>query len=150
MVTSAPFDDSGYLDEQRRANRKALYLYAAECAAKNPNWVGEMVNSDQAIERFGVTGQQLNVWRRNKQIVYFGVSRKRRRFPAEHFCNGGTIIPGIDRLVSIIGTQGETWSFLTQQSASLNGLRPIDVLREGEIERVVATAERNYDVENWQ
>jgi hypothetical protein len=66
-----------YSDEQRRAARKALYLYAAEYAAENPNWVGEMVNSDQAIERFGVTGQQSNAWRRNKKIVYFDVSRKK-------------------------------------------------------------------------
>jgi hypothetical protein len=59
--------------EQRRAARKALYLYAKECAAENPNWAGEIVSSDEAIERFGVTNQQLNAWRRNQQIVCFGV-----------------------------------------------------------------------------
>jgi uncharacterized protein (DUF2384 family) len=77
-------------------------------------------------------------------------SRKKRRFPAEQFSENGSIIPAIDRLVSIIGTHGETWNFLTQQSASLNGKRPIDLLKAGKVERVLKTAERNYDVENWQ
>jgi hypothetical protein len=134
------------LATRNRAARKALYLYVAKCMAEDPYPYGELISSQHAITRFGVTNQQLNAWRRNNQLIFFGLSRKNRRFPSEQFCQGGNIVPGIDQLVPVIGTGGKAWLFLIQPLRALNDERPLDLLKDGKIKRVIRAAERYFDV----
>jgi hypothetical protein len=115
-----------------------------------PDPYGELLYTEDLIARFGMSAQQLNSWRRNGQIICFGLSRRKRRYPVEQFTPDGCVLPGIRRLRDIISSQGETMLFLRSEYSSLNGKRPLDLLKQGLTDEVVAAAIRQYDVENWQ
>jgi hypothetical protein len=110
---------------------------------------GELLHTDKLTQRFGMSTQQLNNWRRNGQVICFGLSRRKRRYPVEQFMLNGTVIPGIECLRPIICSDGEMMLFLRNRCPSLSGKRPIDLLKRGQIDEVLAAATRQYDVENW-
>ena len=68
----------------------------------------------------------------------------RRRFPTAQFNDDGSVVPGLKAVQEALGFSSP-WAvlnFLVNPDDRLNGERPIEVLRRGEVERVVESARR--------
>ncbi len=68
----------------------------------------------------------------------------RRRFPTIQFNADGAVVPGLKAVQDTLGYESP-WvvlNFLVNPDDRLNGERPIEVLRRGEVERVVESARR--------
>jgi hypothetical protein len=63
--------------------------------------------------------------------------------PAEQIVGPGKVVPGMERVLDVISEPAAAWDFLTNESPFIDPTalqRPIDVLKAGEIDAVVAAA----------
>jgi hypothetical protein len=65
-------------------------------------------------------------------------------YPTEQF-DTGHVAPSLAELIGILGSVGETWSWLTQLCTEFDGTRPVDMLKSREIAAVIAAAHHQYD-----
>lgn len=68
----------------------------------------------------------------------------RRRFPTAQFADDGAVIEGLKEVQETLG-YSSPWAvlnFLVNPDDNLDGERPIDVLRRGELDRVLESARR--------
>jgi hypothetical protein len=101
-----------------------------------------------SVERVGevLTISRQAVEKRRKRGRLIGVSLGRRGFgyPAWQFSERGTL-PGLEAVLDVLRLHDD-WTklvFFTSENAATNGKKPLDVLRSGDVEKVVAAA-RTY------
>jgi hypothetical protein len=71
------------------------------------------------------------------------VTRRGVLIPAEQIVAGGKVVAGIERVLAVIPDPEAAWDFLNEESAfvdSERSVRPIDALRQGKVDAVVAAA----------
>lgn len=104
--------------------------------AYNLNQVRQLFHdpSGEIVEKFVREGRLLTVPGRNQEAS----------FPAAQFNGDGSVVNGLrETKVALMTKQGGAiLNFLVNSDERLGGRRPIDLLREGEIELVVEAARR--------
>jgi hypothetical protein len=65
----------------------------------------------------------------------------RRRYPVAQFDDHG-IVPGLEDVLNSLPSKNDWFrlNFLVNEDARLSGRRPIDVLKAGDVERVIKAA----------
>ena len=104
---------------------------------------GRVLSISEAAELLEVTRVTIYAWIEAKRLLAWRATRRGMLIPAEQIVGPGKVVPGIDRVLDVISEPAAAWDFLTEESPFIdpNALqRPIDVLKAGEIDAVVAAA----------
>jgi hypothetical protein len=100
---------------------------------------GGTLSSGQAAELLGITPQAVDKRRRSGKLLALPVGRA-YLYPAWQFdeSSRGGVLPGLEEVLGSFGVE-DAWmraSFFLRQNGRLGDKRPLDALREGEIEAV--------------
>jgi len=109
---------------------------------------GRVLSVSEAAERLVVTRVTVYAWIEAKRLVAWRATRRGVLVPAEQIVGPGKVVPGIERVLAVIPDPAAAWDFLTEESPYLSpdGLRrPIDALKAGEIDPVIAAAHSFLD-----
>jgi excisionase family DNA binding protein len=109
---------------------------------------GRVLSISEAAERLKVTRVTVYAWIEAKRLVAWRATRRGVLVPAEQIVGPGEVVPGIERVLAVIPDPAAAWDFLTEESPYINpdGVRrPIDALKAGEIDPVIAAAHSFLD-----
>jgi excisionase family DNA binding protein len=104
---------------------------------------GRVLSISEAAELLGVTRVTVYAWIESKRLLAWRATRRGVLIPKEQIVGAGEVVPGIAELLKVIPDPEAAWDFLEGESAFVDSdksMRPIDALREGKVEAVVAAA----------
>jgi excisionase family DNA binding protein len=104
---------------------------------------GRVLSISEAAELLEVTRVTIYAWIEAKRLLAWRATRRGMLIPAEQIVGPGKVVPGMERVLDVIPEPAAAWDFLTEESPFMdpNGLqRPIDALKAGELDAVVAAA----------
>jgi excisionase family DNA binding protein len=109
---------------------------------------GRVLNISEAAELLSVTRVTVYAWIEAKRLLAWRATRRGVLVPAEQIMGTGKVVPGIDRVLAVIPDSAAAWDFLTQELPYVTPdalRRPIDALKAGEIDPVIAAAHSFLD-----
>jgi excisionase family DNA binding protein len=104
---------------------------------------GRVLSVSEASELLQVTRVTVYAWIEAKRLLAWRATRRGILIPAEQIVGPGEVVPGIERVLKVIAEPAAAWDFLTEESPYVTAdalRRPIDALKAGEIDVVVAAA----------
>jgi excisionase family DNA binding protein len=102
-----------------------------------------VLDISEAAKRLNVTRVTVYAWIESKRLLAWRATRRGVLIPAEQIVGAGEVVPGIAQVLAVIGESEAAWDFLDEESAFVDpeeSVRPIDALRLGKVEAVVAAA----------
>jgi hypothetical protein len=105
---------------------------------------GGSLSAEEVANALGRTRQGIDYLRREGSIVAWRTTQGKWRYPAWQLTNQGGLLPGVRESLKALNTHSE-WEpmiFFLSPRESLEGKRPLDLLRAGRIQDAVAAAER--------
>lgn len=102
----------------------------------------ELLTSNELAARIGLkTRQSVHDWLRKGRILGWRGAKRGYLFPAQQVDERGRPLDGIERIVPRFGDGYAAWVWLTTPLPSLDGTKPLVLLRRGETNLVAAAAE---------
>jgi excisionase family DNA binding protein len=104
---------------------------------------GRVLSISEAAEMLEVTRVTIYAWIEAKRLLAWRATRRGTLIPAEQILGAGEVVRGIDRVLAVISEPAAAWDFLRQEFPDIDPnavQRPIDALKAGEIDAVVAAA----------
>jgi len=109
---------------------------------------GRFLSISEAAERLEVTRVTVYAWIESKRLLAWRATRRGVLIPSEQILGAGAVVPGIERVLAVIPEPEAAWDFLNEESAFVDPdklLRPMDALKAGAVEAVVAAAHSFLD-----
>jgi hypothetical protein len=102
---------------------------------------GGVFKTEKVAEYLGITPQAVNKRHALRQLVGLTFRKRGHVFPAWQFTDRGTV-PGLDQVLRVLSDHDEWMQnvFFVNPNTRLDGRRPLDLLRAGEIQDVVEAA----------
>ena len=101
----------------------------------------ELLSSDELAARIGLrTRQSVHDWMRKGRIVGWQSAKRGYLFPAQQVDERGRPLDGLEWIVPSFGDAYAAWVWLTTPLPSLDGAKPLELLRKGEVDIVAAAA----------
>ena len=104
---------------------------------------GRVLSISEAAELLEVTRVTVYAWIESKRLLAWRATRRGVLVPSEQIMGAGEVAPGISEVLAVIPEPEAAWDFLNEESAFVDperSVRPIDALRLGKVEAVVAAA----------
>ena len=104
---------------------------------------GRVLSISEAAELLEVTRVTVYAWIEAKRLLAWRATRRGVLVPSEQILSAGEVVPGISQVLTVIPEPEAAWDFLSEESAFVDperSVRPIDALREGKVDAVVAAA----------
>jgi excisionase family DNA binding protein len=104
---------------------------------------GRVLSISEAAEALEVTRVTVYAWIESKRILAWRATRRGVLIPKEQIVGAGEVVPGIAQVLAVIPDAEAAWDFLSEESAFVDPereVRPIEALREGKVDAVVAAA----------
>jgi excisionase family DNA binding protein len=104
---------------------------------------GRVLSISEAAELLDVTRVTVYAWIESKRLLAWRATRRGVLIPAEQIVSAGEVVPGIGQVLAVIPDPEAAWDFLNEESVFLDPekpMRPIDALRQGKADAVVAAA----------
>jgi len=133
--------EAGLLAAPERVLPEALRRLVV--ARQSDSGEGRVLSISEAAELLDVTRVTVYAWIESKRLLAWRATRRGVLIPAEQIVGGGKVVAGIERVLSVIPDPEAAWDFLDEESAfvdSERSVRPIDALRQGKVDAVVAAA----------
>lgn len=122
--------------------RARMILRGLEIAEADLADAGGTYNLQQVVRLLRVTRQRVERKVQEGSLLAVPGPSNRRVYPTMQFNRDGSVVEGLALVREALGFSN-SWSvvnFLINPNDGLDGARPIEVLREGEIDKVVAVA----------
>lgn len=105
----------------------------------------------ELLERFGLTAAVLHKRRKEHRIVFWRDAQHNFHYPKWQFNAAGALLPGIQEVLEIFQSQDEwrVMRYFLDPRAQLSGLRPLDLLRQGDVEKVLGHARIHAEENTW-
>jgi excisionase family DNA binding protein len=104
---------------------------------------GRVLSISEAAEALEVTRVTVYAWIESKRLLAWRATRRGVLVPSEQILGAGGVVPGIAQVLAVIPDPEAAWDFLSEESAFIDSdksIRPIEALREGRVDAVVAAA----------
>jgi len=104
---------------------------------------GRVLSISEAAELLQVTRVTIYAWIESKRLLAWRATRRGVLVPSEQIVGAGEVVPGITEVLAVIPDAEAAWDFLDEESAFVDPeslVRPIDALRHGKVDAVVAAA----------
>jgi hypothetical protein len=105
---------------------------------------GGMLSAEKVGEVLTISRQAVEKRRKAGKLIGVSLGRRGYGYPAWQFSERGTL-PGLEAVLDALKPH-DAWTklvFFTSENAATDGKKPLDVLRSGDVEKVVAAA-RTY------
>lgn len=145
LETAAALDASGVV-APTRSLPSALQRFITSTSADSAE--AGVLSISEAAERLEVTRVTVYAWIESRRLLAWRATRRGVLIPAEQILGPGAVAPGIDRVLAVIADSAAAWDFLTEESPYVNAdalRRPIDALKAGHVDAVVAAAHSFLD-----
>jgi hypothetical protein len=132
-----PDDDAEFI-RQRLLARGVLARRRLEGAE------GGSIATEQVAANLGITRQAVDARRQKGHLVAWRTNDKKWRFPVWQFGSDGLPLKGVAECIAATELDNE-WSamiFFLSAAESLEGLRPLDLLRDGRTNEALAYSDR--------
>jgi hypothetical protein len=109
-------------------------------------WTGQELQ-----ERFNLTPATLHRRRKEHRIIYWRDARHDFHYPQWQFTPAGALIPGVQQVLQAFHSDDE-WRLMRYflgPRRQLSGRRPLDLLRAGEVGRVLKHAKAHAEENTW-
>ncbi len=109
---------------------------------------GRVLSISEAAELLKVTRVTVYAWIEVKRLLAWRATRRGVLVPAEQIMGPGEVVPGIEHVLAVISEPAAAWDFLTEESPYVDPKalrRPIDALKAGEVDAVIAAAHSFLD-----
>lgn len=120
--------------------RRRLAAYATP--ARIEDWAGPVAGPAEIEKSFGTKRSTLHDWQRRGAVIGLLKGERKHVFPLAQFVDGRPV-KGMSEVTRIVGNPRAAWQWLIQPKPSIGGT-PLDVLKAGRIDEVVAAAERDF------
>jgi hypothetical protein len=103
---------------------------------------GGSLSAEKAADLLGITRQAVDKRRRTGKLIGLSTGRYGFRYPIWQFTESGTL-EGLGDVLTLLAAHDE-WmqaAFLIGENPRLNGKTPIELLKKGQLERVLNAAE---------
>jgi hypothetical protein len=114
--------------------------------AEGGAWTGAELQA-----RFGLTSAVLHRRRKEHRILYWRDARHEFHYPQWQFTPTGALLPGVQEVLQTFRSDDE-WrlmSYFLGQRQQLDDRRPLELLRAGEKEKVLAHAQTHAEENTW-
>jgi excisionase family DNA binding protein len=104
---------------------------------------GRVLSISEAAEALDVTRVTVYAWIESKRLLAWRATRRGVLIPQEQIMGAGEVVPGIAEVLAVISDPEAAWDFLSEESAFIEpdtSMRPIEALRQGKVDAVVAAA----------
>ena len=102
---------------------------------------GELIGVLDAATRLEVSRTTVYDWVERRKLLAWKTTKRGYRIPLAQILGPGKVVPGLARVLEIIGDPELAWAFLTQDwPFALDTARPLDKLARDEVEDVVRAA----------
>jgi len=104
---------------------------------------GRVLSISEAAELLEVTRVTIYAWIGSNRLLAWRATRRGVLIPAEQVIGAGEVVPGMAQVLAVIPEPEAAWDFLDEESAFIDPespVRPIDALRQGKVDAVVAAA----------
>ncbi|MFY9987737.1 MAG: hypothetical protein WAK31_23470 [Chthoniobacterales bacterium] len=105
---------------------------------------GGSLSAEEMANALGRTRQGIDYLRREGAVLAWRTTQGKWRYPAWQLTDQGGLLPGIGESLKALDTRSE-WEpmiFFLSSRESLEGKRPLDLLRAGRVQDAIAAAER--------
>jgi len=132
---------SGFLPQQTGA-RVVAELQTAEGGA----WTGAELE-----QLFGLKPATLHRRRKEHRVIFWRDARHEFHYPRWQFTETGALLPGVQGVLQTFRSQDEwrVMRYFLGQRKQLGGRRPLDLLRSGEVDKVLAHARIHAEENTW-
>lgn len=115
-------------------------------AAEGGSWTGSELK-----ERFGLDPATLHTRRKGHRIVFWRDPKHDFHYPKWQFNPAGALLPGIQDVLQIFKSQDEwrVMRYFLAKRDQLDGRRPLDLLRDGDSNRVIQHANQHVEENTW-
>jgi len=130
------------LDQIQKSDPLArAFLDGLDAKARLIEQNGGIFKTEEVAEYLGITPQAVNKRRALRQLVGLTFRKRGYVFPAWQFTERGTV-PGLEQVLLALADHDEWMQnvFFVNPNTRLGGRRPLDLLREGEIQEVLDSA----------
>jgi hypothetical protein len=106
---------------------------------------GGSLSAEELANALGRTRQGIDYLRRERLVVAWRTTQGKWRYPAWQLNAQGGLLPGVRECLKVLATDSE-WEpmiFFLSPRESLQGKRPLDLLRAGRLEEAIAAAQRH-------
>jgi len=117
-------------------------------SARTDSGDGRVLSISEAAEMLKVTRVTVYAWIEAKRLIAWRATRRGVLIPAEQITGPGEVVAGIERVLAVIAEPAAAWDFLTEESPYVHPdalRRPIDALKAGEVDAVIAAAHSFLD-----
>jgi excisionase family DNA binding protein len=106
----------------------------------------KFISAEEAAERLHVSRATVYNWIESRRLLGWRLTRQGTLIPAEQILGRGELVAGIKRVLEILPEPRAAWRFLDEESPFFaTPQRPIDALKEGKVDDVVAAAQTSGD-----
>ena len=109
---------------------------------------GRVLSVSEAAEALEVTRVTVYAWIESKRLLAWRATRRGVLIPKEQILGAGEVVAGIAQVLEVIPDPEAAWDFLNEESTFVDAeksVRPIEALRAGKVEEVVAAANSFLD-----
>lgn len=108
---------------------------------KERRYSERVLGVSEAAELLEISRTTVYDWVEKKTLIGLKSTKRGLRIPAEQILGPGKVVPGIDKVLDIIGGPELAWAFLSQDwPFATKVARPIDKLKSGAIDEVLSAA----------
>jgi excisionase family DNA binding protein len=101
----------------------------------------ELISPEEAAKRLALSRATVYNWIDAQRLIGWRLTRQGTLIPAEQILGPGELVDGIDRVLELVPEPRAAWRFLSEDSQFFDTpQRPIDALKAGRIDQVVAAA----------
>ena len=139
-VTAALEAVAAHFDPVRQYSRipETLRSFVVEGAADSDD---ELVSAEEAARLLAVSRATVYNWIESHRLLGWRLTRQGTLIPAEQIVGPGELVQGIARVLEVLPEPRSAWRFLKEESPFFDTpQRPIDALKAGKVDDVVAAA----------
>lgn len=120
--------------------RRRLAEYATP--ARLEDWAGPVAGPSEIEKMFGTKRSTLHDWQKRGAIIGLLKGERKHVFPLAQFVDGRPV-EGMPQVTKIIRNPRAAWQWLIRPKPSIGGA-PLDRLKKGGLDEVLAAAERDF------
>ena len=106
------------------------------------DWAGPVAGPGDIEKRFGTKRSTLHAWRKSGAVIGLLKGERKHVFPLAQFVDGRPV-EGMPQVTKTIRNSRAAWQWLIQTKPGLGGT-PLDRLKAGRLDEVLAAAERDF------
>lgn len=138
LEAAASQSESGAHPRAASAVRPSLRPFVVEAP---PPLSRDFITAEAAAKRLRISRATVYNWIDSRRLIAWRLTRQGTLIPAEQILGPHELVAGIEQVLAVIPESRAAWRFLTEKASFFDRpRRPIDVLKAGKVEDVLAAA----------